>query len=294
MLNRFWVNMNGLFRHMHWLRVNMNWLGVYMNWLLVNVNWLRVYMNGLRVGVHRLGHVHRLRVGMDSFVVNMNRLSRNVMVIRLVHFNRIDIASWSVNHYRGNGLNYLLMGISWLIVIMLENMDWLGHVHWFMMDMNGLRVSVDRFSVYMNKLNSWINFGVLMNRLWVFNFWVQIMLLNSFMNNNWLWMRVHWFMVHGFMVNVMCLHLVMMMWFIKFIDLELIRYLQVVTVHKVMCMVVVSTYMMLIVHKNGNMHNNRVRWFGQIINLKQVLEVSLSVQEVDRWLENAVGADILE
>ncbi len=262
MLNRFWVNMNGLFRHMHWLRVNMNWFGV-------NVNWLGVYMNWL---------------------------SRNVMVIRLVHFNRIDITRWSVNHYRGDGLNYLLVRISWLIVIVLwdMNMYWLGHVHWFMMDMNGLRVSVDRFSVYMNKLNSWINFGVLMNRLWVFNFWVQIMILNSFMNNNWLRMRVLWFMVHGFMVNVVCLHLVMMMWFIKFIDLELIRYLQVVTVHKVMCMVVVSTYMMLIVHKNGNMHNNRVCWFGQIINLKQVLEVSLSVQEVDRWLENAVGADILE
>ena len=59
-------------------------------------------------------------------------------------------------------------------------------------------------------------------------------------------------------------------------------------------MVFVANHVMFIVHKNGNMHNNRVRWFGQTINLEQVLEVSLSVQEVDRWLENVVGADILE
>ena len=171
------------------------------------------------------------------------------------------------------------MRVSWVIVIVLRvtvnwlgymNMNWLGHVNWLRVDMNGLRVSVDRFRVYVHRVNGWICFRVLMNR-----FWVHIMMMNYFMHNNWLWVRVH-----GFMVNVMCLHFVMM-GAIKVMDHELVGYLHVVTVQEVVCMVVLATYIMLMTHKDRDMHNNWVRGFGQTIDFEQVLKVPMSVQEGD-------------
>ena len=85
---------------MHWLRMSKDRLRVNVNWLGdMNMDWLRVYMNRLGVSVNRLWHMHGLNVNRDRFVMDMNRFRRDVMVIRLVHFNSIHRTRWSMNHY---------------------------------------------------------------------------------------------------------------------------------------------------------------------------------------------------
>ena len=157
----------------HRLRLDMLML---VSRLRVNVNWLGVYMNRLGVSVNRLWHMHGLNVNRDRFVMDMNRLSRYVMVIRLVHFNSIDRIRWSMNHNWGNVLLNLAMRVSWVIVIVLGvNVNWLGHVHWLRVNMDGLRVHV--------------------NRLWHMH-WLRVNMDGLGVNVNWLW---H---MHGLRVNM--------------------------------------------------------------------------------------------
>ncbi len=184
-------------------------------------------MSRLGVGVNWLGHMHRLYVNMCRFLVNVNRLRRDMMLIRLMYFNSIGINRWSVNQHWSNGLDNFAMRVSWVVVIVLRdiNMDWLRHMHGLRVNMSGLRVSVDRFKVDVNRLNVWMCFGVLINGLWIANFLVQIMMINLIMYYNWLWGRVH-----GFKMYVMCLHLLSVYGFIEGRDLELFGYLQVITV----------------------------------------------------------------